>query len=268
MSEDASQKACATSGREKRYTVAVDRNTRVSRKEDFQPMEPTPDIPDTVFLFDVDNTLLDNDAVVASLRGHLSEAFGAESAAHYWEGFEALRTELGYADYLGALQRYRGAQAYDPALLGMSSFLIDYPFADRVYEGSLAALAHVRRVGPTVILSDGDVVFQPRKVQRSGLWAAVEGRVLIYIHKELMLDDVQQRYPARHYVMVDDKLRILSAMKARLGSRLTTVFVRQGHYALDPAATRDHPPADFTIERIGDLPNIELSQLTPERTLK
>ena len=226
-------------------------------------MPTPPDQPDTVFLFDVDNTLLDNDAIVADMRDHLLGAFGTESAARYWEGFEALRAELGYADYLGALQRYRGSGGNDPQLLSISSFLIDYPFADRLYESSLAALAHVRRWGPTVILSDGDVVFQPRKVQRSGLWAAVEGRVLIYIHKELTLDDMQRRYPARHYVMVDDKLRILAAMKAALGERLTTVFVRQGHYAHDLEAMRGLPAADLTIERIGDLAGHDLPALVP-----
>ena len=168
---------------------------------------------DVVFLLDVDNTLLDNDRVQDDLRNHLEGEFGAASRDRYWAIFEALRAELGYADYLGALQRYRLGALNDPRLLLMSSFLVDYPFADRLYPGALDAIAHLRAWGLTVILSDGDVVFQPRKVQRSGLWDAVEGRVLIYIHKEQMLDDVEQRYPARHYVMVDDKLRILAAMK-------------------------------------------------------
>ncbi len=212
----------------------------------------------TVYLFDVDNTLLDNDAVISDLGAHLVDAFGSAGAERYWVGFEALRSEVGYADYLGALQRYRVDADNDPKLLALSSFLIDYPFASRLYPGALAALARVRERGPTVILSDGDVVFQPRKIQRSGLWDAVEGRVLIYIHKEQMLGDLQARYPARHYVMVDDKLRILTAMKAQLRERLTTVFVRQGHYALDLAAIADFPPADITIERIGDLTSVEL----------
>ncbi len=217
-------------------------------------------VPTTVFLFDVDNTLLDNDRIVADLRGHLVDAFGAEAAACYWHGFEALRDELGYADYLGALQRYRVDRKNDPALLRMSSFLIDYPFADRLYDGALAALGRVGQWGPTVILSDGDVVFQPRKVQRSGLWDAVEGRVLIYVHKEEMLADIAQRHPARRYVMVDDKLRILTAMKALWGRRLTTVFVRQGHYAHDPEVLRDHPPADITIDRIGELAFVDAAR--------
>jgi len=201
--------------------------------------------------------LLDNDHVQKDLRNHLERDFGAASRDRYWEVFEALRAELGYADYLGALQRYRSGELRgdmsDPRLLMMSSFLVDYPFADRLYSGAFDVLAHLRRWGPTVILSDGDVVFQPRKVQRSGLWQAVEGRVLIYIHKERMLDDIVRHYPARHYVMVDDKLRILTAMKKILQDRLTTVFPRQGHYALDPQIRSAYPSADLTIERIGDL---------------
>ena len=179
----------------------------------------------------------------------------------YWAIFEQLRTELGYADYLGALQRYRLGAMNDTRLLTVSAFLVDYPFANRLYPGSLDAIEHVSRWGLTVILSDGDVVFQPRKIRRSGLWEAVEGRVLIYIHKEQMLDDVRQRYPARHYVMVDDKLRILAAMKKIWGNQLTTVFPRQGHYALDPKIIAACPPADITIERIGDLVDYDLPAL-------
>ncbi len=212
-----------------------------------------------VFLFDVDNTLLNNDRVEDDLKNHLEREFGAESRDRYWTIFEELRAELGYADYLGALQRYRLEDLCDMRLLMMSSFLVDYPFATRLYPGSLDALEHVRPWGATVILSDGDVVFQPRKVQRSGLWEAAEGRVLIYVHKEQMLEDIEHRYPAHHYVMVDDKLRILTAMKKIWGSRLTTVFPRQGHYALDPKNVATYPPADFAIERIGDLVNYNLS---------
>ncbi|MCC6208313.1 MAG: HAD family hydrolase [Gammaproteobacteria bacterium] len=210
-----------------------------------------------VFLLDVDNTLLDNDRITADLDEHLAQEFGDECRDRYWEIFETLRVELGYADYLGALQRYRISVTNDPRLLMMSSFLVDYPFAERLYPGVLDVIAHLRRWGPTVILTDGDVVFQPRKVQRSGLWDAVEGRVLIYLHKEHMLDDVEQRYPARHYVMVDDKLRILAAMKMVWGERLTCVFPRQGHYALDPGNSAAYPPADITIERIGELIKID-----------
>jgi FMN phosphatase YigB (HAD superfamily) len=217
---------------------------------------------ETVFLFDVDNTLLDNDAVQEDLGVHLEREFGRAKRDRYWAIFEQLRTQLGYADYLGALQRYRLENLDDPQLLLMSSFLVDYPFASQVYPGAFAALAHCRRWGPTVILSDGDVVFQPRKVQRSGLWDAVEGRVLIYLHKEQMLESVERRYPARHYVMVDDKLRILAAMKKSWGSRLTTVFPRQGHYAVDPAEVAKYPPADLTVEHIGELVDHDFSKLT------
>ena len=181
----------------------------------------TPD--EVVFLLDVDNTLLDNDRVQADLKAYLEREFGPESSNRYWSIFDQLRAELGYADYLGALQSYRLGDMHDPRLLLVSSFLVDYPFANRLYPGSLDAVEHLRKWGLTVILSDGDVVFQPRKVQRSGLWEAVEGRVLIYIHKEQMLGDVKERYPAQHYVMVDDKLRILAAMKNLFGDQLITI---------------------------------------------
>jgi FMN phosphatase YigB (HAD superfamily) len=215
-----------------------------------------------VFLFDVDNTLLDNDAVQNDLSAHLKSKFGTAARDRYWALFETLRSELGYADYLGALQRYRLEDPDDPRLLRMSSFLIDYPFASRLYPGALAALAYCAGRGRTAILSDGDVVFQPHKVTRSGLWDAVDGHVMIYLHKEKMLDSVERRYPARHYFMVDDKLRILAAMKAIWGSRLTTVFVRQGHYALDMASVTSYPPADVTIETIGDLAGHSLPNLS------
>ena len=207
----------------------------------------------TVFLFDVDNTLLDHDRVTADLRRHLAASVGAGQAQHYWEYFEAIRAELGYADYLGALQRYRLAYPHDPHLLAVSYYLIRYPFANRLFPNSLDAVEQAAKLGTTVILTDGDVVFQPHKIYRSGLYDAFEGRVLIYIHKELELDQIAQEYPAGHYVMVDDKLRILSAMKQSWKDRLTTVFVRQGHYALDAKAIAQYPAADFTIDRIGDL---------------
>jgi FMN phosphatase YigB (HAD superfamily) len=207
----------------------------------------------TVFLFDVDNTLLDNDAVQDDLSAHLAREFGTTSRDRYWAIFEQLRAELGYADYLGALQRYRLENLDDPQLLKVSAFLVDYPFARRLYPGALAALECCGRLGQSVILSDGDVVFQPRKVQRSGLWDAVAGRVLIYLHKEQMLAAVERRYPAAHYVMVDDKLRILSAMKGFWGERLTTVFPRQGHYALDAREVEAYPPADITLSSVGEL---------------
>ena len=213
---------------------------------------------ETVFLLDVDNTLLDNDAVIDDLRRHLVDAFGPECDRLYWDIFERLRIELGYADYLGALQRYRVERPREPHILRISLFLLHYPFASRVYPGAVDAIRALRGHGRTAILSDGDVVFQPRKIERSGLWAAVEGEVLVYIHKEQMLDDVERRYPAKHYVMVDDKLRILAAMKKTWGARLTTVFVRQGHYAQDAELIASLPPADVTVDSIGELVNLRI----------
>ncbi len=219
-----------------------------------------------VFLFDVDNTLLDNDRVTADLRRHLEREVGAERQARYWEIFEELRAELGYADYLGALQWYRGEYPRDPHLLTVSSFLINYPFANRLFPNSLDVLEKFRAWGPTVILSDGDVVFQPRKIERSAIWDAVEGHVLIYIHKEQELADVERRYPAEHYVLVDDKVRLLAAVKEIWGNRLTTVFPKQGHYARDPQALATYPPADITVERIGDLLDYDLPAFLTTRS--
>jgi FMN phosphatase YigB (HAD superfamily) len=212
-----------------------------------------------VFLLDVDNTLLDNDRVQQDLGEHLEREFGRTARDVYWKIFEELRTELGYADYLGALQRYRLEGMNDPRFLRMSSFLVDYPFAGRLYPKALDVVRHLDGLGRSVILSDGDVVFQPRKVQKSGLWSAVDGRVLIYVRKEQMLHTVEKLHPATHYVMVDDKLRILAAMKNIWGNRLTTVFPRQGHYALDPAITKAFPPADISIDHIGDLLDYDFS---------
>jgi FMN phosphatase YigB (HAD superfamily) len=208
---------------------------------------------DVAFLLDVDNTLVDNDAVIEDLRHHLIDACGADCEQRYWDIFEEYRRELGYADYLGALQRYRVEHPRDPHLLGISLFLLHYPFAKRVYPRALDVIARVRKRGPAIILSDGDVVFQPRKIEQSGLWAAVDGQVLIYIHKEAMLDDIEDRYPARRYVMVDDKVRILAAFKAMWRDRVTTVFVRQGHYANDTRLLMEYPPADVTVGSIGEL---------------
>jgi len=210
-----------------------------------------------VFLFDVDNTLLDNDRVTDDLQKHLQREVGEDRARTYWKIFEQLRNELGYADYLGALQRYRNDYPHDLRILTVSHFLVDYPFANRLFPNSLDTIEYVKQWGPVAILSDGDVVFQPRKVECAGLREAVEGHVMIYVHKENELEDVQRHYPAEHYVMVDDKLRILAAMKKILGSRLTTVFVRQGHYALDPKIVASYPAADITIERIGDVLHYE-----------
>jgi FMN phosphatase YigB (HAD superfamily) len=205
------------------------------------------------FLFDVDNTLLDNDRVTDDLRRHLEGEVGAQRSRRYWSIFEQLRARLGYADYLGALQRYRGEYPHDMRLLTVSRFLINYPFANRLFPNSLDVIEHVKRWGRAALLTDGDVVFQPRKVDRAGLFEAVAGNVLIYVHKENELKDVEHHCPAEHYVLVDDKLRILTAVKKIWAARVTTVFVRQGHYALDPKILARYPAADVSIGRIGDL---------------
>ena len=214
-----------------------------------------------VFLVDVDNTLLDNDRIQDDLKRHLEREFGADCRDRYWAILEQLFTDLGYRDYLGALQRFRVEHPRESHLLSMSSFLVDYPFANRLYPGSLDVLERFRSWGPTVILSDGDVVFQPRKVERSGIFEAVGGHVLIYIHKEEALDDVERRYPAEHYVLVDDKVRILDAVKKIWGDRVTTIFPRQGQYAHDAKSIAGYPPADLTVERIGELLDYDLAAL-------
>ena len=214
-----------------------------------------------VFLFDVDNTLVDNDRVQAHLKEHLAQTYGAATRDRYWEILEELREELGYVDYLGALERYRIEALHRPEVLRMSSWLVDYPFADRLYPGALDAVKRVQQWGTPVVLSDGDAVFQPRKVERSGLWHAFDGRVLIYIHKEQELDDVARLYPADHYVMIDDKLRILSTVKKIWGERVTTVFPKQGHYAFDPDILAECPPADIELAKIGDLVAYDLPAL-------
>jgi FMN phosphatase YigB (HAD superfamily) len=206
-----------------------------------------------IFLFDVDNTLLNNDHVERDLRQHLSSYLSTQARDRFFQIFEELRQECGYADYLGTLERYRLEALHDPRVLRMSCWLVDYPFAQRLYPNALDVVEHARRWGVPVILSDGDAVFQPRKVERSGLWDAVKGHVLIYIHKETMLEDVERLYPAQHYVMVDDKLRLLAAMKKIWGKRLTTVFVKQGHYANDLATLDRYSPADIKLDRIGNL---------------
>jgi hypothetical protein len=211
----------------------------------------------TVFLFDVDNTLLDNDRVTADLKRFLVRELGEAREKQYWRIFEQLRAELGYADYLGALQRYRAKHPRDSHILAISTFLINYPFANRLFPESLDAVDRAKQQGKAVILSDGDAVFQPRKIERSGLMEAVESNILIYIHKEQELDDVEHRYPAGRYVLIDDKVRILDAVKRIWGTRVTTVFPRQGHYALDEKSVSQYAKPDITIERIGDFVNLK-----------
>lgn len=206
-----------------------------------------------IFLLDVDNTLLDTDCMLCQFRELLLSEFGMENSEQYWRILEAQRKKLGYVDYLGALQQYRLSHFDDSTVMKIPSFLLDYPFKKRLFNHTLAVLKHLQTFGPTVILSDGDVVLQPRKIIRSGLWDAVDGQVLIYIHKEQMLNMVKRKYPAKHYVMIDDKLSILTTMKALWGPKLTTIFPRQGHYAHDIKHTLPYPTPDITIECIGDL---------------
>ncbi len=214
-----------------------------------------------VFLFDVDNTLLDNDRVSADLRNFLEKEVGKSRSDCYWQIYEELRSELGYADYLGSLQRYRLEYPYDTHLLVVSTFLVNYPFADRLYPNALKVVEHFKRLGTVAILTDGDAVFQPRKVERSGLFDAADGNILIYIHKEKELEDVERRFPADQYILVDDKIRILTAIKKVWGTKVTTVFPNQGHYATDQKETAKYPPANISIERIGDLLDFSIEHL-------
>lgn len=218
----------------------------------------------TVFLFDVDNTLLDNDRVTADMKRFLEREVGAGRAGRYWEIFEDLRRDLGYADYLGALQRYRVEHPRDSHVLAVSTFLVNYPFANRLFPGALDAVERCASLGRVVLLTDGDVVFQPRKVHRSGLFEAFGGNILVYVHKEQELDDVERRYPADRYVLVDDKVRILAAVKRTWGDRVTTVFPRQGHYARDAAEVARHPGPDVALDRIGELVDVPVERLLPE----
>lgn len=215
-----------------------------------------------VFLVDVDNTLVDNDGIQQDLKDHLERTYGVAARDRYWRILEDLMVELGYRDYIGALQNFRVEHPREIELLAMSSYLMDYPFAERVYPNALEVLKRLRSLAPTVILSDGDVVFQPRKVERAGLAKVADGDVLIYIHKEEALEDVERRFPAEHYVLVDDKLRILDAVKQVWGKRVTTVLPRQGQYAHDAKVLSALPPADITIERIGDLLDYDLARLS------
>jgi FMN phosphatase YigB (HAD superfamily) len=217
---------------------------------------------DIVFLFDVDNTLLDNDRFQDELREFLLNSYGDRACDRYWTLFEELRLELGYADYLGALERYRLEYPHEPKILKAANWLLGYPFANRLYPDALTAVRHVGQWGPVVILSDGDAIFQPHKIDRSGLWRAFDGRVLIYVHKEKELEDVERWHPAKRYVLIDDKLRVLDAVKSVWGDRVATVFPRQGHYAIDAAALTDLSPADMAIDHIGDLVRYDLQALT------
>lgn len=217
---------------------------------------------DTVILFDVDNTLFDNDRFKAQLSARLLADLGADASARYWQHYEALRAQAGYVDYLQALQRLRLEIEETPPLLAMAGWLLDYPFAGNLYPGALAAIAHLSTFASTAIFSDGDIVFQPRKIERSGIAEAVQGRVLVSVHKERSLDVLRERFPASHYVMIDDKPQLLAAMKRAMGAALTTVFVRQGHYAAEADVAALEPPLDRTVEHVGALCAVDAAWLT------
>lgn len=202
------------------------------------------------FLFDVDNTLLDNDRFEAELRAWLPEAVGAHGAEAYWQAFDARHARRDYVDYLGAVQDCRDASD-DPGWLSVGEFLLAYPFAERLFPGALDLLAGLAAAGPVWLISDGDAVMQPHKLRRAGLWAAVAGRVRIFVHKETMLERIAQACPAAHHVLVDDKPRILRAVKAIWGGRVTTILPRQGHYARQPPPPG--PAPDLVIDHIGEL---------------
>ena len=214
-----------------------------------------------VFLVDVDDPLLDNDRIQNDLRNNLEREFGQGNRDRYWVMQEEMSQEAGCRDYLRALQRYRSENPTDVRILSMSSFLADYPFANRLYPGALDVLERFRSWDQTVILSDGDLVFQPRRVERSGISEVVEGHVFIYVHKQEALEDVWKRYPARHYVLVDDKLRILTAVKKGWGDGVTAVFPRQGKFAHDRAVIAANPTSDVTVARASDLLGFELLAL-------
>jgi FMN phosphatase YigB (HAD superfamily) len=222
--------------------------------------------PQIVFLFDVDNTLLDHDRVVADLRRFMEREIGKERQQRYWEILETVRAELGYVDYLGTLQRYRAEYPHNASILKVSLYLISYPFANRLFPNALDVVDHVKQWGTAAILSDGDAVFQPRKIEGSGLWDAVDGNVRIYVHKEFELADVEKKLPGDHYVVIDDKLKLLTAIKEQWKDRVTTIFPKQGHYARDPKNLASYPPADISIERIGDLLEFDLPRMLSAKT--
>ena len=212
-------------------------------------IQPSP----VAYLFDVDNTLLDSDRVIDDLRRHLSREFSQNDQQHYWKIFDELQEALGYADYLGALQRYRCESSSEQHFLKLSLFLLNYPFAERLFPQALDVIAYLKKRGLVTILSDGDVVFQPLKIHSSGLSEAVEGRVLVYIHKEQQLHEVERHFPAHHYVMIEDKPHLLTAAKKLWKDRATTIFVQQGRHAHDPKNVKPFPAPDLTVERIGNL---------------
>ncbi len=213
---------------------------------------------DMVFLFDVDNTLLDHDRVKQDLGALLDSRIFDGASEHYWSAYEAIRAETGQADFLASFQRCWIDSECNPHWLPAADLMLDYPYSDRLYPGALHVLEHVSRFAMVAIVSDGDAVLQPRKIRRAGLWQAVDGRVLIYQNKQQRLADIAHRFPAQHYVMIDDKPDVLVHMKSAWSSRLTTVFPRQGHYAHDQEHRHDQPEPDISIDHIGDMLKLDI----------
>jgi FMN phosphatase YigB (HAD superfamily) len=216
-----------------------------------------------IFLFDVDNTLLDNDRMKRDLGDYVNRTFGPGAENELWTLYEEERVKHGYADFLGTLERFRLAHLQDTRVLKLANWVMDYPYIERLYPDALGVVRHVRQWGLPVILTDGDGVFQPHKLERAGLLGAFGGHVLNYVHKEQELDSVKRAYPAKHYVLIDDKLSLLNLVKKAWGDRVTTVFPRQGHYANDAKILARSQPADIEIERIADLMDYDFSTLQP-----
>jgi hypothetical protein len=203
---------------------------------------------DLVFLLDVDNTLLDNDRAKEDMAARVEDLVGAERAARWWELYEQVRQETDVVDYPRTLTRYRAVFPDEPRFPHLADFILGLPYAGYVYPGALETLTYLRTLGTTVIVSDGDAVYQAAKIARAGLAAAVDDHVLIFLHKEGRIEDVRQRYPAEHYLLIDDKLRILARLKGILGDLVTTLHVAQGHYASSERGI--YPAADLEVPSI------------------
>ncbi len=219
-------------------------------------------MPTLVFLIDVDNTLIDNDAVKKDLDEHITVELGPALAARFWEIYEQARKERETVDIPLALSRLRTqtslADMDEQTYLHVHSIFDNYPFFERLYPGTLETLHYLRTLGLTVIVSDGDRFFQAEKIFASNLAEAVEGRVLIYIHKQQHLDEIVRQYPADHYVMIDDKPEILADTKELWGKRVTTAFVQQGKYAAEQKPPNFAP--DISVLHIADLRNYSATQ--------
>ncbi|WP_158744178.1 HAD family hydrolase [Acidisphaera sp. L21] len=206
-----------------------------------------------VFLVDVDNTLLDNDQFQDALKAHIAKVSGPAARDRYWEIQEHLFHSLGYRDYLGAFQTYRLERPEDVDAIWLSLFVVDFPYATLLYPGALELIAALRKLGRVVALTDGDAVFQPRKLQGAGLIEPLDRHIMICVHKEAEVAEIERRYPAERYVVIDDKIRLLTAFKKVWGNKVMTVFPRQGQFGLDTKVIAANPPADIDVDRIAQL---------------